>query len=241
MDFIEALMQAGFTKHESILYMALCSKGELTGYEASKITGIPRSNAYLCLSGLADKGGAYRINGETVKYGAVDSAELAENLKRNFSQVIKVIEEIPKVNKSRDTFVSINGKGQILNKMKNLINNAEYRIYISISGDQLPYVIDELKSARDRGLKVVIISSSELKLEGMICYMAEKQYGSVRLITDSSNVLTGQLNDNPTSLFSMNQNLVDLIKDSLTNEIELIKLNKTDIRSELQYTMDSKT
>lgn len=228
MDIIEALMQAGFTKHESMLYITLCSEGELTGYEASKITGIPRSNAYLGLAGLSDKGGAYKINGETVKYAAVDSTELVENLKRNFSQVLKIIsEEIPQVNKSKDTFISINGKVRIVNKMKNLIEQAKYRVYISISGDQLEYVLDELKAARDRGLKVVIISSSRLELEGMICYMAQKQYGSVRLITDSSNVLTGQLNEpNPTSLFSMNQNMVDLIKDSLTNEIKLINLNK---------------
>lgn len=224
MDVIEALMQAGFTKHESMLYVTLCREGELTGYEASKITGIPRSNAYLGLAGLSDKGGAYKINAEIVKYAAVDTAELVENLKRKFSQVMKVIkEEIPQINKSVDTFISINGDVQIINKMKNLINHAQHRVYISIAYDQLEYVLEELKAARARGLKVVIITSSNVQFEGMICYLAQKQYGSVRLITDSSNVLTGQLNDsNPTSLFSMNPNLVDLIKDSLTNEIKLI-------------------
>ena len=220
-------MQAGFTKHESMLYVTLCREGELTGYEASKITGIPRSNAYLGLAGLSDKGGAYKINGETAKYVSVDTVELAQNLKRKFSEVMKVIEEeIPQTNKSKDTFVTINGEVQILNKMKNLINQAQHRVYISIARDQLEYVMEELKSARERGLKVVIITSSEVQLLGMICYMAQKQYGSVRLITDSSNVLTGQLNDpNPTSLFSTNPNMVDLIKDSLTNEIKLIKIN----------------
>lgn len=226
MDVIDALMQTGFTKHESLLYVTLCREGELTGYEASKITGIPRSNAYLGLAGLADKGGAYKINGETARYAAVDTTELVENLKRKFSRVMKVIEEeIPQVDKSKDNFVTINGKVQIINKMINLINQAQQRIYISISREQLECVIDELKAARERGLKVVIITSDNIQLEGMICYMAQKQYGSIRLITDSSNVLTGQLNDsNPTSLFSMNPNLVYLIKDSLTNEIKLLNI-----------------
>lgn len=225
MDVIDALMQAGFTKHESMLYTTLCREGELTGYEASKITGIPRSNAYLGLAGLSEKGGAYKINGEAAKYAAVDTVELTQNLKRKFSQVMKVIEEeIPQGNKSKDTFITINGDVQIINKMKNLINQAEHRVYISISRDQLEYVLDELKCAIGRGLKVVIITSENVQFEGMICYIAQKQYGSVRLITDSINVLTGQLNDsNPTSLFSMNPNLVDLIKDSLTNEIKLIE------------------
>ncbi|QNU68056.1 TrmB family transcriptional regulator [Ruminiclostridium herbifermentans] len=224
MDVIEALMQAGFTKHESILYVTLCREGELTGYEASKLTGISRSNAYLGLAGLSDKGGAYKINGETLKYAPVDSNELAENIKRKFNKVIKVIEEeIPQVNKSKDTFITINGDEQIINKIKNLINYAQYRIYISISREHLDYVIEELKSAQKRGLKVVIITSEGVQFEGMTCYKSQMNYGSIRLITDSANVFTGQLSgENSTGLFSMNNNLVDLIKDSLKNEIKLI-------------------
>lgn len=226
MEVIDALMQAGFTRHESVLYVTLCREGELTGYEASKITGIPRSNAYLGLAGLADKGGAYKINGEASKYGAVPANELVENLKRKFSQVIRVIEEeIPQVNIPKDTFVTINGSTQIINKMKNLINQAQYRIYISISGEQLELVLKELIQAKERGLKVVMITSDCTAIEGITFYMAQKQPGSVRLITDSSNVLTGHLNGtNATGLFSMNQNMVDVIKDSLTNEIKLINI-----------------
>ncbi len=227
MDIIDALMQAGFTKHESILYVTLCREGELTGYEASKLTGIPRSNAYLGLAGLSDKGGAYRINGETARYTAVDPEELVQNLKRKFAGVMKVIqEEIPRINASGDSFVTIKGTRQILDKMKNLINQAQKRVYISTSREQLEFVMKELSDARDRGLKVVIITSEQLGTEGMICYISNKQSGSVRLITDSENVLTGQLNGtNPTSLFSRNSNMVDLIKDSLTNEIKLININ----------------
>ncbi|PYG87310.1 sugar-specific transcriptional regulator TrmB [Ruminiclostridium sufflavum DSM 19573] len=226
MDVIDALMNTGFTKHESILYVALCREGELTGYEASKLTGISRSNAYLGLAGLSDKGGAYKINGETLRYAPVDSYELAENLKRKFYQIFRIIEEeVPQVNKSKDTFITISGEEQILNKMKNLINQAQYRIYISIHGKQLDFVLGELKAAKIRGLKVVVIASEGIGLEDMICYKAQISFGSFRLITDSSNVLTGQLNGaNSTGLFSMNQNLVDVIKDSLTNEIKLIQI-----------------
>lgn len=226
MDILAALMQTGFTKHESMLYVTLCREGELTGYEASKITGIPRSNAYLGLAGLSDKGGAYKLEGETAKYAAVPTTELIENLKRRLKEVIKVIEEeIPEVNTKPDCFLTINGSQQILDKMKNLINQSKQRVYISISRDQLEFVMEELRQAAARGLKLVIITSELLELKGMICYVAKKKFGSVRLITDSANVLTGQLNGpNPTSLFSNNPNMVDVIKDSLTNEIKLINI-----------------
>ncbi|ACL76863.1 transcriptional regulator, TrmB [Ruminiclostridium cellulolyticum H10] len=225
MDVIDALMQAGFTRHESVLYVTLCREGELTGYEASKLTGIPRSNAYLGLAGLCDKGGAYKISGETAQYGPVPVNELVDNLKRKFSQIIKVIDEIPKVNIPKDTFVTINGNEHILNKMKNLINEAQYRIYISMARNQLELVLKELIRAKERGLKVVMITSDCTDMEGFICYMSPKKPGSFRLITDSSNVLTGHLSEiNATGLFSMNKNMVDVIKDSLTNEIKLISI-----------------
>ncbi|OPX42727.1 sugar-specific transcriptional regulator TrmB [Ruminiclostridium hungatei] len=227
MDVIDALMQAGFTRHESMLYMTLCKEGELTGYEASKLTGIPRSNAYLGLAGLSDKGGAYKINGEAARYIAVQPEELVQNLKRKFSEIMKVIqEEIPQLNAMGESFVTINGRQQMLDKMKNLMNQARKRIYISISREQLDEVLEELIQARDKGLKVVVITSEKLAMERVICYCKNKRFESVRLITDSENVLTGQLGGtNPTCLFSRNSNMVDLIKDSLTNEIKLININ----------------
>jgi sugar-specific transcriptional regulator TrmB len=185
------------------------------------------------LAGLADKGGAFKINGETAKYGPVPVNELIENLKRGFSKVIKVIgDEIPHVNVSKDTFITINGSIQLINKMKNLINQARHRVYISISRDQLELVTEELYSAKERGIKVVLISSDCTGMEDFTCYTAQKKPGSIRLIADSSNVLTGHLNEpNATGLFSMNQNIVDVIKDSLTNEIKLIKIENNQSRN----------
>ncbi len=54
MDLVDSLMKAGFTRHEAVLYLTLSREGELTGYEAAKISNIPRSNAYLALAGLVE-------------------------------------------------------------------------------------------------------------------------------------------------------------------------------------------
>ena len=50
--------------------------------------------------------------------------------------------------------------------------------------------------------------------------------GQIRLITDSSYALTGELQDEETSacLYSANPNLVRLLKDALANEIKLIEI-----------------
>lgn len=107
-----------------------------------------------------------------------------------------------------------------------MINESKERIYISMSPVKLELVKQEIESAIQRGLKVVIITDPPYKVDGAIIYHNKKQVIQVRLITDSTYVLTGELNENTntTCLFSKNRNLVHLIKDSLTNEIELITI-----------------
>lgn len=229
MDIIECLMKTGLTRHESVLYITLCKEGDLTGYEAAKISGIPRSNAYLALAGLVEKGGAYRIDSEAAKYTAVPAKELVLNMRKQFEQVFDFVENnVPMRDVVKDPYISIAGKVNVVNKMKNMIRQAGERIYISTSPEELEYVRQELEEARKRGLKVVVITSGSFSMDGIIIYRNEKQRGQIRLIVDTSYVLTGELadEDNSTCLYSKNKNLLQLIKDSLTNEIKLIQMQK---------------
>ena len=45
MELIDKLLHFGFTRQEALVYLALCTDGEMTGYETAKCTGISRSNA----------------------------------------------------------------------------------------------------------------------------------------------------------------------------------------------------
>lgn len=229
MDIVECLMKTGFTRHESILYLVLCKEGELTGYEAAKLSGIPRSNAYLALAGLVDKGGAFRIDSDAVKYAAVPAKELVFNLRRQLDTVFNFIERnAPEKELEHDPYITISGKRHIVNKVNYLINSARQRVYLSVSPMELEYVRKELDDARDRGLKIVIITSQPFEMEGVVVYYNEKRPGQIRLITDTEHVLTGELSDREdcSCLYSKNSNLVQLIKDSLTNEIKLISVER---------------
>jgi HTH-type transcriptional regulator, sugar sensing transcriptional regulator len=227
MDLITALMKTGLTKHESLLYLTLCKEGELSGYEAAKVTGISRSNAYLALAGLTEKGGACRIEGVTVKYLAVPVQELVKNIRRQMDEaLIFVAENTPHKNEPLEPFITITGKSQIVNKMNNIISQATERIYFSCSQSELLLVDTAIVAARDRGLKVVIITTPPFNLPGIIVHYRAKEPGQIRLIADTSYVLTGEISSGVESncLYSRNKNLIQLIKDSLTNEIKLINL-----------------
>jgi sugar-specific transcriptional regulator TrmB len=227
MDMIECLMKAGFTRYEAVLYLTLCREGELTGYEAAKISNIPRSNAYLGLAGLVEKGGALRIDGDPSKFAAVPAAELVFNLRKALEEVYTFIEEnIPVREAAREQYYTITGRRNVINKMNHMIRYAEKRIYISTSPSELAYVVKELTAARDRGLKVVVITGPGFALEGAVIYHNEKQPGQIRLIVDSAHVLTGEIGGTGEAncLYSKSRNLVQLTKDSLSNEIRLIQI-----------------
>jgi len=228
MDLVECLMRVGLTKHESLLYLALCKEGTLTGYEAAKSSGIPRSNAYLALSGLVEKGGAYRVDADNVvKYTFVPPDELARNLRHQLEENLEyLISNAPLPEVPVAPFITIVGREHILNKMRNIIAGARKRMYFSGAFSEVELISSELRKARERGLKVVLITNLPLMIEGIIIHHADKEVGEIRLIADSSDVLTGEIGDveGGTCLYSQNKNLVQLIKDSLKNEIKLIEL-----------------
>lgn len=224
MDLMEALMKTGLTKSESELYIALNREGELTGYEAAKITGIPRANTYQSLASLVEKGGAYIIEGKAQKFAAVPPGEYCRNILAQMEEVTcEILRQCPKVRKPSEPYITINGFRHIVLKMKNIIRDAKERVYISMSETDLPIVQHELEAAIQRGLKVVAITSGNVRMDGAILYKIHKTPGQIRLIADSSTVLTGTItgSGDDTCLYSKNRPLVELIKESLKNEIKL--------------------
>ena len=230
MELIEALIRTGLTKSESELYVALVREGELTGYEAAKITGIPRANAYQSLATLVEKGGAFVIEGTAQRYIAVPCEEYCRNLLNQMKEITaEITRQCPHRKKTPEHYVTISGVKHILNKMKNIIHEAKERVYISISESELSLIHEELENAVKRGLKVVAIVSGNCSIDGAIIYKINKTPGQVRLIADSSTVLTGTLTGSTedTCLYSGNKPLVELIKDSLKNEIQLAENSRT--------------
>lgn len=230
MDLIEALIRTGLTRSESELYVALNREGELTGYEAAKITGIPRANAYQSLASLVEKGGAFFIEGKAQKFVAVPPEEYCRNILRQMEEVTaEILRQCPKTRKTCEPYITITGYRHILQKMRNIIHEARERVYISASEKELSLILPELEEAMKRGLKVVAITSGNGLAEGAIVYRINKTPGQVRLIADSSTVLTGTItgSNEDTCLYSKNKPLVELIKESLKNEIKLSELQGT--------------
>lgn len=227
MDIIESLMKLQLTRQEATIYAILINEGSLTGYEVSKLSGISRSNTYSALAGLVDKGAAHITEGSATHYIPVDAGELCDN---RINEIQKIQYYLKKNLKPRtddfEGYITIKGEKHILNKMRNILKNAKERAYISVSHEILHEINDELVNAIGRKIKLVIITNPPFTFPGAIIYLTDKQQEQIRLIADSTVVLTGDIEDSihSTCLYSRKKNLVDLFKESLKNEIKLIEL-----------------
>lgn len=229
MDITEALMSFGLTRQEANIYFLLCREGELNGYEVSKITGISRSNSYSALAGLVDKGAAYIIEGDAIKYTPVNIKEFCENkIRFMVENKNNLIKSIPTKKIKDDGYITIKGEKHIMNKFRNMIINAKERAYLFVCEEILNLVLEELRDLIKRGIKVVIITDSSFKFQGAKVYHKKHNPMQIRLIVDSKFVLTGEIEDkiNSTCLYSSNSNIVDVFKESLTNEIKLIEIEE---------------
>lgn len=228
MDIIEMLIAFGLTRQEANVYITLHTEGALTGYEVSKLTGISRSNAYTTLASLVEKGAACIIEGSATRYAPLPPEEFCRNKIRDLTDLGRqIVGGMPSLKEETEGYITIRGDRHIGAKIRNMIADAQLRLYISLSSRHLKDFEPELTEAASRGLKVVIITDRPYTLSGAILHYTEGRDGQIRLICDSQIVLTGEVGggDESACLFSRKQNLVDLIKESIKNEIKLIELS----------------
>lgn len=230
MELVDNLTSFGLTRQEASIYLTLQTEGELTGYEVAKLTGISRSGTYTALAGLVEKGAAFVEISTATKY----TPETFENFSRNFIKELvetqqKVIKAMPARKQDTDGYITIRGRRNIVNKLQNMLEETKERVYLSVPDDVFPIIEENLKKLISEHKKVVLLTNSDFAFKGATIYYQSGQNNQVRLIVDSHDVLTGRFIDseNCTCLYSKNQNLVDVFKEMLKNEITLISLGNS--------------
>ena len=225
LQFTDDLTFFGLTRQESVIYTTLLSHGEMTGYEVSKETGISRSNVYAALSNLADKGAAYLIQGDSTKYLPVDVKTFTNNVIKDLEQKAEYIKEhAPQKQIVTDGYITIVGAKNIQNKLLDMIKETRLRLYISASARIIDAYEEELKELINQGKKVVIMTDSNYNLDGTIVYHTDPEPSQLRVIIDSTYVMTGELtgSDDDSCLYSGQKNLVTVMKEALKNKIVLL-------------------
>lgn len=226
-DVIEKLMHFNLTRSEALVYISLWENGKISGYEASKLTGISRSNVYGALNGLVDKGAAVVTETSTTLYGAVSPEEFLNNKLRHLEKDKKyIIESLPMVSKEMEGYITIQGSHNIKDKIYSMIHSCDMRLYMAASGSVIEEFEEVLTQAKEKGLKIVLMCDRDYSHLATKFYRDTPEIGQVRLITDSTYVLTGELRGRSvdTCLYSGQKNLVTIMKEALRNKIRLLEL-----------------
>ena len=225
LQFIDNLIAFGLTRQEAIIYTSLLTHGEMTGYEVSKETGISRSNVYAALSNLTDKGAAYLIEGDSTKYLPVNVDTFTKNVLTELEEKAGYIHEhAPEKQADTDGYITIVGGRNIQNKLLQMIKETRIRLYISASARIVDAYEEEISELINQGKKVVIMTDSNYNLDGAIVYHTDPEPGQLRVIIDSSFVMTGELtgSEEDSCLYSGQKNLITVMKEALKNKIVLL-------------------
>lgn len=229
----------GLTRQEAAIYLCLYRNGELSGYEAAKLTGISRSNVYGGLSGLTDKGAAYLEEGSTSKYIAVPIEEFCENKIRSLiREKESLVLNIPAMKEKEIGYITITGSRNIWNKIITMIQESEKRIYFSASLPVIEQLQDEFAKVLERKIKLVFITDGipdeKSFMKDAICYIGGARGNNIRLIIDSEYALTGELTGkkDDTCLYTGQENFIRVFKEALRNEMKLIELTEGENRNE---------
>ena len=232
-QFVDYLLHFGLTRQEAGVYERLLLKGKQTGYEAAKEAGISRSNAYSALAALTDKGAAYVMEDSARRYVPVPLKEFLENcLRRMEREKDWLIENLPEVKAQEEGYITIEGEANVCDKIINLMEETKERVYLSCSAPCLESFSGNLIPLTEKKRRVVVITDAPVALQGAEIYVAKPKGSQIGLITDSKHVLSGEYGPGSrnTCLYSGNENFVQLFKNALANEIELITIHGGKLR-----------
>lgn len=232
---IDYLMHFGLSRQEAGIYIQLLAHGKQTGYEIARNTGISRSNAYTSLAALVEKGAAYLVEESAKKYIPVNPEEFCGNRiyrmeKEKEWLTLNLRREMP----DEEGYITIDGEDNIRDKIRNLLEHTEERVYFSCSCTCLEQWRAELVSMAEKNKKIVLITDHPFSLDGATVHLTKNKGDQIGLIADSRYVLSGEYGPESANncLYSGQKNFVRLFKNALANEIRLIKIQEGEKKHE---------
>lgn len=167
---VDNLVKLGFSEYEAKAYVALLRKSPVTGYELSKLSGVPRSMIYEVLGKLTTRGAAMSLrSGSGIRYAPVPAADLLDQLHREHEELVGGLKDTLAQHASApnlDYVWNIEGRDNIVGRAQEMIDQAKSKVYLSILPSTVPALRDALEKAAERGVRVVLYTEGNPDLPG---------------------------------------------------------------------------
>jgi len=166
----DKLVAIGFSEYEAKAYVALMRESPATGYQLSKLSGVPRSMIYEVMDKLIARGAAMtQRSGRSKKYAPVPAVEFFDQLHDEHEQLISSLKSDLSHFASApdlDYVWNLEGHDNILARAREMIDQAKNRAYLALLPITLRELTPSLVDASARGVRVVAYTTEELALPG---------------------------------------------------------------------------
>ena len=167
----DKLMQLGFTKSESDVYLYLLTEGANTGYAVAKGIGKAVANVYKAIDSLAKKGAVEQTSGKNKLCIAVDWQQLiaseSTKFKANIDSLAKCLEALP-TKKNDEQVYQIQNAEHVKELSVSLIEKAKHILLADLEPKTLDWVKQPLIEAAERGVEVRVKVYEPVVLPGVI-------------------------------------------------------------------------
>jgi HTH-type transcriptional regulator, sugar sensing transcriptional regulator len=239
-SLISSLRQLGLSLNESKAYLCLVKKSGITGYELSKNAGVPPSKIYDSLNKLLAKGFVSMIKSDQPpKYVAGDPTKIITRFRQDHNRTLDLLKkQLGKIRQNPQAFNQyiwqLNNRGQILDKIQEIVEDSRKMIYLSIWKEELQEAEGVFRKASRRGVQMAIVLYGSYMIDFGVVYdhslkeilLREMGERRLALVADDRIVLLGHFGkkDESFATWTHNRGMVNLAKDYITHDIISLKL-----------------
>lgn len=232
-DVITNMKDLGFTEYEARAYTAALQKGQpVTGYELSRLSGIPTSKIYETIDRLKDKGALWANLSDPVKYVAVNPKQLLRQCQQQFQQKIDFLDRNFAdllVEKGSDQIWNIHGYDNIVAKACDMLVSCQQRALVALWPEEAEHIKDALPGKA----RVVILSYGKLStMNGAQVFVhdyekevRDEQNSRLFVVTsDGEQALIGAMHEEAHAAWTTNPSLVLIAQEYIKHEIYQVRI-----------------
>jgi len=206
-EILKEMQKIGFTSYEAKIYLALLHRNPSTGYEISKISGVPQAKVYENILRLGNRGAVLNVGNDPVKYVPLPPEKLLKKVDAEFEKSIDALKsKLPALSTGKEPGYGWNIRGYYpaMEKAGQMINEAEKEIALAVWAEDVMYLYNELAEAEGRGVAATVAIYGRKNVVGLgdVHYISGerkilKEAGCrwITLVADGKEALTGQLDE----------------------------------------------
>jgi sugar-specific transcriptional regulator TrmB len=168
-NIVSSLESLGLSNYESKAYTGLLAENPVTGYQLSKVSGVPRSRIYETLEKLYSKGLVQVQDSEPKLYTPIDIEEFFNKVKldilNNMKSLRSDLEQLESSKGIQPGIWNVEGRKNILAKANYLIKSAENNILICAWNDDLKELQIPLEESLKKSINLNIITFGNFEIE----------------------------------------------------------------------------